>query len=103
MAADHAAACHFAAKALETDVGIAHIDHAPVRRGTPDSALAAIRPELMGIDAAEKTVAVEETSLAEALKVTDVLEAKEATDTDGGAAIGPGPGPGPDGTTPPPH
>ena len=78
LEADHGAACHFAAKALETDVGIAHIDHAPVRRGTPDSALAAIRPELMGIDA-EKTVAVEETSLAEALKVTDVLDAKEGT------------------------
>ena len=74
--ADHGAACHFAAKALETDVGIAHIDHAPVRRGTPESALAAIRPELTGIDAAEKTVAVDETSLAEALKVTDVLEAE---------------------------
>ena len=103
LAADHAAACHFAAKALETDVGVAHIDHAPVRRGTPDSALAAIRPELMGIDAAEKTVAVDDTSLAEALKVTDVLEAKEATGTDGGTDQGPGPGPGPDGTTPPPH
>ena len=100
LEADHGAACHFAAKALETDVGIAHIDHAPVRRGTPESALAAIRPELMGIDAAEKTVAVDDTSLAEALKVTDVLEAKEGTDSDGGPAGGT---PGPDGTTPPPH
>jgi oligopeptide transport system ATP-binding protein len=100
LEADHGAACHFAAKALETDVGIAHIDHAPVRRGTPESALAAIRPELMGIDAAEKTVAVDETSLAEALKVAAVLEAKDGTDTDGGAAGGT---PGPDGTTPPPH
>ena len=66
---DHGAACHFAAKALETDVGIAHIENAPVRRGTPDAALASIRPQDGGIDAVEKTVAVEETSLAEALKV----------------------------------
>jgi oligopeptide/dipeptide ABC transporter ATP-binding protein len=69
LAADHGAACHFAAKALETDVGIAHIDHAPVRRGTPDAALASIRPQDGGVDAVERTVAVEETSLAEALKV----------------------------------
>jgi oligopeptide/dipeptide ABC transporter ATP-binding protein len=103
LEADHGAACHFAAKALETDVGIAHIDHAPVRRGTPESALAAIRPELMGIDAAEKTVAVDETSLAEALKVAAVLEAKDGTDTDGGAGGGTDQGPGPDGTTPAPH
>jgi oligopeptide transport system ATP-binding protein len=76
---DHAAACHFAAKALESDVGIAHIQDAPVRRGTPEAALATIRPELMGVDAAEKTVAVDDTSLADALKVTDVLEAAEGT------------------------
>ena len=80
LAGDHAAACHFAAKALESDVGIAHIQQSPVRRGTPDAALAAIRPEFMGIDAAEKTVAVEETSLADALKVTDVLEAAGAAE-----------------------
>src|SRR6188508_2644130 len=33
LSADHAAACHFAAKALESDVGIAHIQVTPVRRG----------------------------------------------------------------------
>src|SRR5262245_60246556 len=85
LATDHAAACHFAAKALESDVGIAHIQMAPIRRGTPEAALKAIRPELMGADAAEKTVAVDDTGLADALKVTDVLEqeaaAADSTDT----------------------
>jgi oligopeptide transport system ATP-binding protein len=75
LAADHAAACHFAAKALESDVGIAHILTVPVRRGTPDAALRSIRPEDGGIDSEEKTVAVDDTSLADALKVSDVLEA----------------------------
>ena len=37
---EHRAACHYAAEALKTDVGIAHIDQNQVRRGTPDSALA---------------------------------------------------------------
>jgi oligopeptide transport system ATP-binding protein len=100
---DHGAACHFAAKALETDVGIGHIDHSPVRRGTPDAALRSIRPEDGGIDSEAQTVAVEETSLAEALKVSEVVDATEGTDTDGGAGGGTDQGPGPDGTTPPPH
>ncbi len=42
---DHGAACHFAEQALKTDVGVRHIDMSPVRRGTPESALASIRPE----------------------------------------------------------
>jgi oligopeptide/dipeptide ABC transporter ATP-binding protein len=87
LATDHAAACHFAAKALESDVGIAHIQMAPIRRGTPEAALKAIRPELMGADAAAKTVAVDDTSLADALKVDAVLEqeaaAAEAADSAG--------------------
>jgi len=37
---EHQAACHYAADALKTDVGTAHLDEAMVRRGTPDSALA---------------------------------------------------------------
>jgi oligopeptide transport system ATP-binding protein len=39
---DHQAACHFSAEALKTDVGIAHIGDALVRRGTPASALASL-------------------------------------------------------------
>jgi peptide/nickel transport system ATP-binding protein len=37
---DHRAACHYAEDALKTDVGLAHVDDRPVRRGTPASALA---------------------------------------------------------------
>jgi oligopeptide transport system ATP-binding protein len=92
LATDHAAACHFAAKALESDVGIAHIQMAPIRRGTPEAALKAIRPELMGADAAAKTVAVDDTSLADALKVDAVLEqeaaAAEAADSAGPSSNG---------------
>jgi len=101
---DHAAACHFAAKALESDVGIAHILTAPVRRGTPEAALRSIRPEDGGIDSEEKTVAVDDTSLADALKVSDVLEAAgtghDASATNGpDGAASPGAGSGPDATT----
>ena len=101
LAADHNAACHFAAKALESDVGIAHIQSAPVRRGTPDAALRSIRPEDGGIDSEEKTVAVDDTSLADALKVSDVLEAADKDDatgaTDGPSS--PAASTGPDDTT----
>ena len=45
---DHEAACHFAEKALASDVGVAHIDHTPVRHGTPDAALATIAPKVDG-------------------------------------------------------
>jgi oligopeptide/dipeptide ABC transporter ATP-binding protein len=79
LASDHAAACHFAAKALDSDVGIAHMLTVPVRRGTPEAALRSIRPEDGGIDSEEKTVAVDDTSLADALKVSDVLEAADTS------------------------
>jgi oligopeptide transport system ATP-binding protein len=37
---EHRAACHYAAEALKTDVGVAHLDaSSSIRRGTPDSAL----------------------------------------------------------------
>jgi oligopeptide/dipeptide ABC transporter ATP-binding protein len=97
LASDHAAACHFAAKALDSDVGIAHMLAVPVRRGTPEAALRSIRPEDGGIDSEEKTVAVDDTSLADALKVSDVLEAADTSsgsdDTTGDAG----------GTTPRPN
>jgi oligopeptide transport system ATP-binding protein len=41
---DLEAACHFAEEALKTDVGVAHIDERPVRRGTPVEALALAAP-----------------------------------------------------------
>jgi oligopeptide transport system ATP-binding protein len=40
---EHKAACHYAAEALKTDVGIAHLDQTLVRRGTPASALAYLK------------------------------------------------------------
>jgi oligopeptide transport system ATP-binding protein len=58
---DHGAACHFAEQALASDVGVGHIDMSPVRRGTPESALAAIRPELAGAQSESQTVDVAET------------------------------------------
>jgi oligopeptide transport system ATP-binding protein len=42
---DHRAACHYAAEALKTDVGIAHIGQELVRRGTPASALESLLKE----------------------------------------------------------
>ena len=58
---DHGAACHFAEQAMASDVGVAHIEMSPVRRGTPDAALAAIRPELAGAMSESTTVDVSET------------------------------------------
>ena len=58
---DHGAACHFAEQAMESDVGVSHIEMSPVRRGTPDAALAAIRPELAGAMSESATVDVSET------------------------------------------
>jgi oligopeptide transport system ATP-binding protein len=40
--AGHAAACHYAAEALKTDVGIAHIGDVMIRRGTPAAAIASL-------------------------------------------------------------
>jgi oligopeptide transport system ATP-binding protein len=53
---EHQAACHFAAEALKTDVGIAHLDQTMIRRGTPDSALDMLK--------AGKATAVTEAALA---------------------------------------
>jgi peptide/nickel transport system ATP-binding protein/oligopeptide transport system ATP-binding protein len=58
---DHGAACHFAEQALASDVGVSHIEMSPVRRGTPEAALNAIRPELAGAMSESRTVDVAET------------------------------------------
>jgi oligopeptide/dipeptide ABC transporter ATP-binding protein len=58
---DHGAACHFAEQVVQTDVGVTHIDATPVRRGTPESALASIRPQDGGAQSEAQTVAVAET------------------------------------------
>jgi oligopeptide transport system ATP-binding protein len=57
------AACHYAAEALKTDVGIAHLEHTMVRRGTPDSALALLK--------AGKADAVTEAEIAAAAPAAD--------------------------------
>ena len=59
---DHAAACHFAEQAIASDVGVGHIDATPTaRRGTPEAALASIRPSDGGADSESTTVDVAET------------------------------------------
>jgi oligopeptide transport system ATP-binding protein len=85
---DHGAACHFAEQALVSDVGVSHIEISPVRRGTPDAALAAIRPELAGAEALETPVDISETVIG-----TLSEEATDETDGLGGTD-------GLDGTTP---
>ena len=47
--ASHRAACHYAAEALKTDVGIAHIGRQLVRRGTPASAIASLESGEAGL------------------------------------------------------
>jgi hypothetical protein len=43
MTSDHRAACHWAAEALKTDVGISHLDQTMMRHGTPEAALDLIK------------------------------------------------------------
>jgi len=59
----HRAACHYAAEALKTDVGVAHLEHVQVRRGTPDAALALLE--------AGKADAVTEAEVAAAAPAAD--------------------------------
>ena len=59
----HRAACHYAAEARKTDVGIAHLDASSVRRGTPDSALALLK--------AGKALEVTEAAVAAAAPAAD--------------------------------
>jgi oligopeptide transport system ATP-binding protein len=58
---EHEAACHFAEQALESDVGVGHIDVSPVRHGTPEAALRSIRPEDGGEMSEATTVDIAET------------------------------------------
>ncbi|MFL5711169.1 MAG: ABC transporter ATP-binding protein [Chloroflexota bacterium] len=81
---DHQAACHFSDEALKTDVGIAHINVASVRRGTPESALASLRESGVTEQATLDAPAFAD----ETLKVTDEtatdsfgVEPPDSTDT----------------------
>jgi oligopeptide transport system ATP-binding protein len=60
---DHTAACHFAEQSVASDVGVGHIDTTLVRHGTPDVALASIRPQDGGVQSEATTVDVAETVL----------------------------------------
>jgi oligopeptide transport system ATP-binding protein len=71
---DHGAACHFAEQALASDVGVGHIDMSPVRRGTPESALASIRPQDGGAQSEAQTVAVSETVIGTLAEETDATD-----------------------------
>ena len=59
LSGEHRAACHYAAEALKTDVGIAHLDlSSSIRRGTPDSALALLKAgKAVEVTEAEKAAA----------------------------------------------
>jgi oligopeptide transport system ATP-binding protein len=82
LSGDHEAACHFAEEALKSDVGVGHIDMSPVRRGTPESALASIRPQDGGVDSESHTVDVAETVIGSA---TTEGEASDVTDGTSGS------------------
>jgi oligopeptide transport system ATP-binding protein len=81
---DHGAACHFAEQALASDVGVSHIEMSPVRRGTPEAALKAIRPELAGAMSESQTVDVAETVIGG--PSVGGAEDGEGTDSTGGTA-----------------
>jgi len=71
---DHGAACHFAEQALASDVGVSHIEMSPVRRGTPESALASIRPQDGGAESEAQTVDVSETVIGTLTEETDATD-----------------------------
>jgi oligopeptide transport system ATP-binding protein len=77
--ADHSAACHHADEALKTDVGIAHIGDALVRRGTPAAALATLVDEGVSPDAVEVPLA--------APAFADLPEATEPVSANDGFAV----------------
>ncbi len=70
---EHRAACHHADEARKTDVGVAHIDDRPVRRGTPESALAWLKSE----DAVDP--ATVDATAATHLEAPAVVEASDST------------------------
>jgi oligopeptide transport system ATP-binding protein len=69
---EHKAACHYAAEALKTDVGIGHLDVSTTRRGTPDSALALLASD-RAVAAADAAIAA-----AAAAPIADIVAAQIA-------------------------
>ena len=70
---EHRAACHHADEARKTDVGVAHIEDRPVRRGTPESALAWLKSE----DAVDP--ATVDATAATRLEAPAVIDAPDST------------------------
>ena len=80
---EHRAACHYAAEALKTDVGVAHLDaSSSIRRGTPDSALAFLKTDRAAADAAASAAAAAAVPLAE-IEAEQVAAAAKAESTEG--------------------
>jgi oligopeptide/dipeptide ABC transporter ATP-binding protein len=80
---DHGAACHFAEQAVASDVGVGHIEMTQVRRGTPEAALATIRPELAGAMAEAPIVDISETVIGTLSERTAEGESDGTTGPDG--------------------
>jgi oligopeptide transport system ATP-binding protein len=79
---DHRAACHFAAEALKTDVGTAHLEGRPARHGTPAKALEV----LAAAKAAGQVLPGEGLAAPAAVEAQAVVAAAEAAGTDGTSA-----------------
>ena len=80
---EHRAACHFAEEARKTDVGVAHIDDRPARRGTPLAALESLKsPETIvppaAIDASIPVADIVEAVIAEAHAAEETTAAPDA-------------------------
>jgi oligopeptide transport system ATP-binding protein len=75
---EHKAACHYAAEALKTDVGTAHLDVSSARRGTPDSALAVLAADRAGTAAAEAAIAAAAAAPLADIEAAQIAAAAEA-------------------------
>jgi len=79
---EHRAACHFAEEARKTDVGVAHIDDRPARRGTPLAALESLKSPETIVPPAAAEAAIPVADLVEAV----IHEAQVAEETEGADA-----------------
>jgi oligopeptide transport system ATP-binding protein len=86
VSGEHKAACHYAAEALKTDVGIGHLERTTVRRGTPDAALAVLASDRTAAAAAEAAVAAAAAAAAVPLSEIEAAEIAAAEEAEGSAA-----------------
>ncbi len=78
---EHKAACHYAAEALKTDVGIAHLDVSTTRRGTPDSALALLAND-RAVAAADAAIAAAAAAPAADIEAAQIASKAESDTSD---------------------